>query len=351
MRVQKYYVQAVAVLMVCYLTTVLLSACQQKPGKKVDLKNVQVHYRSIRFDRAVFSLDTNQLKATLDQLGNQHPDFAAIYFRELTGFSRTPDEQVFHASLRHFLTFKDYRNLYDSVRIKFPDLKEQDEALKQLFRYVKYYYPKSSYGSVYYFISGLNQWSAVTVDSLVGVGLDMYLGKQYPFYESVQLPFYQIERCEKEYIPVNVCRVIHEDLFPQDAEGKNLLDLMVMKGKQLYFMEHMLPETNDALLIGFTPQQLKWCEQNEGMIWNYFAKQKLLYSTQWQEMLRYVNDGPTSTGMPAESPGNIGSWIGWQIVRQYAEKFPEKTLQEIVADAGNGQQLMERARYKPKAGF
>lgn len=345
---QKYYLKHLAVLIVCYWIC-CASGCQQAvKNHRVDVSGVPVNFRPIRFDRAVFFLDSTQLKASLDELGNQHPDFAAVYFRELTGFSRTDEESVFHESLRHFLTYKDYRDLFDSVQAKFPVTKKLDDQLMKLFQTIRFYFPKTRYGTVYYFISGLNQWSAVTVDSLIGVGLDMHLGKNYPFYESVQLPFYQIARCEPEYIPVNVCRAIYEDLFPQNPEGKNLLDLMVMKGKELFFMEHMLPDVPEELLIGYSKEQLEWCKKNEGMIWSYFAKNNLLYSTHWQEILRYVNDGPTSTGMPAESPGNIGSWIGWQLVRTWAGKNASLALPEILADKKNGQQVLESARYKPK---
>lgn len=348
MSCQKYYLKHLAVLMVCYWM-ISTSSCQNNEKRpRIDLSKVPVNFRPIRFDRALFLLDTNRLKASLDELGNQHPDFAAVYFRELTGLSRTNEEAVFHQSLRHFLTYKDYRNLLDSVEKKYPETKQQDALLKQLFQTIRYYYPKTRYGTVYYFISGLNQWSAITVDTLVGVGLDMHLGKSYPFYESVQLPYYQIARCEPEYIPVNVCRAIYEDLFPQNPEGKNLLDLMVMKGKELYFMEFMLPDVPEEQLIGYSRDQLEWCIKNEGMIWNYFVRNNLLYSTHWQEILRYVNDGPTSTGMPAESPGNIGSWIGWQLVRCFARKYPERPLQDIMADKRTGQQFLESAQYKPK---
>lgn len=159
--------------------------------------------------------------------------------------------------------------------------------------------------------------------SALGIGLDMYLGRQYPFYASVQLPEYEIVKCEREYIPVNAAKVIYEDMFPIEPQGKNLLDLMLLKGKQLIFMEYVLPKTSNELLIGYSPDQLKWCEENEAMTWHYFSVQKLLYSTNWQDIMRYVNDGPTSTGMPPESPGNIGSWIGWQIIHKIWRSTPK----------------------------
>jgi hypothetical protein len=251
-------------------------------------------------------------------------------------------------SVKHFLTYKDYVALYDTVQKVFPDVKDIDKELESLFKHVKYYFPKEKLGDVYYFISGLNSWSAITVDTSLGIGLDMYLGKDYPNYAAVQLPQYEIEHCSKEYIPVNASKVIYENMYPFEPDGKNLLDLMLMKGKELLFESYMLPNTKTELLIGYTPAQLKWCEQNEAFIWNYFSVQKLLYSTNWQDIMRYVNTGPSSTGMPPESPGNIGTWIGWRIIQEYMDHHPEKTLPDLLNEMLDSQAFLRESGYRPK---
>lgn len=349
MTAQKYYLKYLVLLTVCYLTTCLFASCSnEQTSKKADISNIPIQLKTIRFDRELYACDTNQLIESVNVLGNKYPDFANIFFKEMTGFAKTDDNEMFMKSLRHFLTYKDYRGLYDTVQKVFPDTKKIDDELSTLFRYVKYYYPQKKLGDVYYFISGLNSWSAITVDTAVGIGLDMYLGKDYPFYASVQLPDYEIAHCEPEYIPINTSKVIYEDMFPFQPEGKNLLELMLQKGKQLLFEEYTLPETSEEMLIGYTPGQFKWCEDNEAMIWNYFSVQKLLYSTNWQDILRYVNDGPTSTGMPPESPGNIGSWIGWQIIHAYMKQHPEKKLTDIIADRSDAQTFLRESGYRPR---
>jgi len=346
---QRYLWPLPALLIFCYLTALVMSGCSGSgTKKKVDVSAVEVPFKSIRFDRELLACDTNRLMQTVDSLGNRYPDFASVYFQELTGFAQGEDTVAFLRSLRHFLTYKDYRNLFDTVVKRFPDVKEQDRQLLALFRHIRHYFPEKKLGTVYYFITGLNFWSAVTVDSAVGVGLDMYLGKDYPFYPSVQLPDYQIARCEKEYIPVNVARAIYQDMSPFNAEGKTLLDLMLQRGKEQLFLEYTMPDASEELLMGYTPEQLQWCRDNEGMIWNYFAKEKLLYSTHWQDILRYVNDGPTSTGMPPESPGNIGTFIGWQLARTYLDKHPEAKWNDFVKDTRPAQRILEEAGYKPR---
>lgn len=330
------------------MTTILFASCGDTPKKKIDIKNETLKVNSFRFDKALFTCDTNQLQQSVDSLGDLHPDFASVFFNQLTGFRQPGKEDVFYQSIRHFLTYKDYRNLMDTVNLKFPDTKEIDASLETLFKHVHHYYPSQTYRQVYYFVSGLNYWKAITIDTIAAVGLDMFLGEDYPHYASVQIPSYETKRCEPKFIPIFMAKTIYEKMFPLVQEDKTLLELMLQNGKELLFMEYMLPDRKESDIIGFSEKQYQWCEENEAMIWSFFSKNKLLYTKQWQEMMRYVNDGPFTSGMPQESPGNTGSWTGWRILKKYWEKHPDKTLQEILADTTPAQTILEQARYKPE---
>ena len=74
----------------------------------------------------------------------------------------------------------------------------------------------------------------------------------------------------------------------------------------------------------------------------------VLYATDWQDIMRYVNDGPNSTGMPPESPGNIGSWIGWQIVKTYFDKHGNISLPQLLNDKIDAQTFLRESGYRPK---
>lgn len=343
---QRYFSHLPSLLMVCYFWGSLMG-CSSNASKEVDVSGVSVPYSTIRYDAILQTCDTTRTIPWLDSVRNMHPDFTDIYFQEMAGFVNRDDSNGVAKGMNYFLRQPDYVALQDTVNKHFPNTEKIDKDLKQLFQYVRYYYPKTKYSKVYYFVSGLNQWSAVTVDTLIGVGLDMYLGKDYPFYASVQLADYQTARCIPEYIPVNVAQVIAEDMFPIKPENKTLLDLMLLKGKQQLFLEYVLPQADEEKRYGYKPEQLKWCKENEAMVWHYFAKRNLLYSTQWQEMMRYVNDGPYSTGMPLESPGNIGTWVGHQIIKAYMKKHPEKTFVDVMQLTMDSQTFLRESGYKP----
>jgi hypothetical protein len=329
---------------------VIQPACTDR--ERPDVSSIEVTLQSQRLDRDLASLDTNSVSAGLQQLSQSYPDFLNFYLDTLMGFGIQGNYSDSAAGIRQglkpFLAHKDIRGLFDSVHRHFPDTKKVEEGLKEGFRYLKHYYPQYPVPKIVYFISGLNQWSVVTLDTnVLGIGLDMYLGEQYPFYTAVQIPQYVVRKCKPEYIPANALQAIYRNMHPFVMEDKNLLDLIIQRGKEQYFLSKVLPEAPDSIRFGYTQAQLNWCDANEADIYNFFITKNLLYETSPNRVHRYVFDGPTSAGMPAESPGNIGSWLGYQIINAYMKQNPETTLEQLFALA-DAQKLLQESKYRPK---
>ncbi len=75
----------------------------------------------------------------------------------------------------------------------------------------------------------------------------------------------------------------------------------------------------------------------------------MLYQTDSQWIERFLEPAPFSKfylELDLESPGRVGRWIGWQIVRKYRDLYPEKPLQELLRLPA--QQLFNQSKYKPK---
>ncbi len=348
---QKYFTTSRTVvsrvIIICYLGITMISSCDTKNTRQpLDTKSIELGYKSIRYDQLFYAIDSNNIYPNLDALGKKHPDFTNLYVSTLAGFGESGTGR-FDTSIRQFLTLADYRNLYDTVQAHFPDTDDIDKELEVTFKNINYFFPEEKISKVYYFMSGLNLWSAITVDNAVGVGLDMYLGEQFPFYGSVQIPAYEVKNRKPERISVEIAKAIFEAKFPFKYEGKTLLEMILYKGKELYFVEQVCRTKTDDLIIGYSAKQEKWCDDNEQGVYFFFAKKEMFYSSTWQDIMPYVNDGPSTAGMPPESPGNIGSWLGWQIVRKYMSEHPKEDMQGLMDNKLTAQQFLREAKYKP----
>lgn len=328
----------------------LVSSCSDNK-KTPDVSKIKVQLESRRLDRDLLALDTNRLAEGLTALEARYPDFLNFYLDTLMGFDikgRYSDTAGgVREGLKVFLSHKDYRGLFDTVAAHFPDTKNIEQELSKGFSYMKYYFPDYQVPKIVYFTSGLNSYSAITYGDIAGIGLDMYLGPEYPFYASVGIAAYLTRRLKPEYIPVDVFKVIYRDDHPFTMDDRTLLDMMIQHGKEQYFLEQVLPFTDDTLRLGYTAAQLEWCRANEAQVYNYFVKDNMLFDTRLQKVARYVNDGPGSTGMPAESPGNVGAFIGWQIVHSYMKEHPDVTLPQLLRDQ-DAQRFLQESKYKPR---
>jgi hypothetical protein len=341
----------VSALCIGAMTCIVLNGCksgEQQP----DVSGIKIDMKTQRLDRDLAAIDTNHIGAGLQQLKTKYPDFLNFYLDTLMGFeirgNYVDTAPGIKLGLKAFLTHKDYRGVFDTVMLHFPDTKKTDEALVKGFQYMKYYFPQYKVPQVIYLVSGLNNWGAFTYgDNTVGIGLDMFLGKEYPFYRSVGLPDYMNTHLRPAYMPVAAFSAIYTGMHPIVMDNRTLLDMMIQKGKEQYFINKVLPFVDDTTQLGYTQKQLEWCGQNEAMVYNFFIRENLLFATELGRVARYINDGPNSTGMPPESPGNIGSWLGLRIVMAYMQQHPGTTMEQLFAET-DPQQFLAASKYKPK---
>ena len=109
-----------------------------------------------------------------------------------------------------------------------------------------------------------------------------------------------------------------------------------------------MPQKNGAVIIGYTPEELDWARANEEQIWRYFIERELLYSTNRELGPRFLDPAPFSKfelELDNESPGKIGRYVGWQIVKAFMDKN-KITLQEMLTLPE--EELFKRSGYKPR---
>ncbi|HDR51315.1 MAG TPA: hypothetical protein ENN90_06805 [Mariniphaga anaerophila] len=324
---------------------IFLASCNRNP-LKVDISDIDTEIEIVRFDQELFELPLQDTLAELTTLRNKNPEFFDLFTWRVIGVGGIQEEH-FPKIMGEFLTDTMILNVKHLVENEFSDFKKTEEKLIEAFKYFQYHFPKKELPTIFTMISGFNQ-SVVTAENIIGVSLDKYLGRECIYYKQLSnVPLYKIKNMHPEKLVSDVAYAWGMMEFDEAGTVTTLLDHIVHQGKLMYFVDAMLPEVHDTLKIGYTAEQLKWCKNNEPQMWNFLVEQKMLYTNRRMDILRFINDGPYTTGFPTESPGRSGVWIGWQIVRQYMKKHKEVSVSELMKNT-DYQQILNDSRYYPQ---
>lgn len=305
----------------------LLLSCDKKKSVEKVVEKIPLTIKIERFDKLFFESSPSDL----EKIKKQYPFF----------FPKAIPNRVWTDKIQNPL----WRELYTEVEKKYENITPVHSELVTLFKHIKAYFPETKIPKVITVISEMDYHNKVIyTDSLVIISLELYLGKNHKFYE---VPKYIKKNFEQRQMMPDVVSgfTAHKIIF---GKNKNLLNQMIYYGKQLYLKDLLLPNYTDAEKMGYTPQEIRWCQENEMAIWRYFLENNLLYSNDKKLMPRFILPAPFSKfylEIDNESPGQVGAWIGWQIVRSYAENNTTPIADILKIDA---KELFEKSRYKPK---
>jgi gliding motility-associated lipoprotein GldB len=312
---------------------------------KTDNKTADVSEISVSLSAQRFEVDLATHTDDVSFLQNRYGSFFDLFVHQIVPF-RFTDSSSLKPMLKDFVNDADIKNIYADAQTIYSDFSLQDKKISEAFRYYKYYFPDKIIPEVITFISGFN-YGVVATDSVLGIGLDMYLGDTSRYYPALEFPTYKIKRLRQEYIASDAMKSWLQTEFEENANQTDLLSGMIYHGKILYALDAIMPDTPDSLKTGYTQQQLKWCADNEKNTWSFFIDKNLLFASGPSQIAKFIGEGPTTNGFPKESPGNIGQWVGWQIVSAYMKQHPGISIPELLSDY-DYKKIFRESKYKPK---
>ncbi len=327
---------------------IILNACK---GKKniPDVSNIVVDLKVERFETDFYKIDTNNIPHSLDELNKKYSAFLPDYLYQVLGLTPQPDSVV--SQIKLFLKDSLYKKIYHDAGQKFISLDIPKAELKLGLQLTKFYFPKYILPKkIITFIGPLDGvGTALTSDHNLAIGLQGYLGGDYDAYQDGYIaqtyPAYKSRRFEPQYIATNCIKNIIEEIFPDKSNGRPLAERMIEQGRRLYVLDMLLPNTADTIKTGYTQSQLKQCFDNEKNIWAYFVQSNLLFEREPSLVSPYVTDGPKTPELSETSPGNIGSFSGWQIVKKWMENHPKTSLETLMQTPT--MTIFNDAGYKP----
>lgn len=334
------------------LGLIALIACQKEEKRVVpDVSDIVVDLEIRRFEKDLFSLNTEIMEAGLTALEKTYPKFSEIYFNQVLPSKKLQFAPEGHVKfMEGFIKHPSVQQLYDTTMALYDNMELLKKDFEQAFRYYKYYFPDRVTPDITTFISEYSVGTFIYDQNSLALGLDFFLGSDFP-YGSID-PYnpgfsdYLTRAFDRDHMVAKALRVLIDDLLGE-VKGDRLLDKMIHNGKRLYILDHLLPNTPDSVKLEMTQKQVQWLSDNEFEMWAFFLQEDLLYSSKGQDIREYVDYSPRSPGMPAESPGRTGNWVGWQIIKAFMARSPEYTMSDLLT-LTDAQEILNKSRYKPR---
>lgn len=306
----------------------VFNACKESDQIESEISKIDIDLKVERFD-----LDfANAKTVDLPKLKSDYP----FLFSE-----RIPDS-IWVDRINDSLQ----KELSNEVEKTYSNFDDVHHDIASLFQHLKYYDKTFKVPRVITVTSDVDYRNkTIVTDTIVLISLDTYLGSEHHFYEGIQ-----------RFLTVNMKRSqIVSDLAANYSENyifqnnpKTLLDDMIYFGKQLYFKDKMIPFKSDAAKIGYSEAQLDWANANESEIWRYFIERELLFSTDNSLAGRFIADAPFSKfylELDSESPGKIGQYLGWQIVRSFMKNNDVPFMEMLQM---NADEIFNNSKFKPR---
>ncbi|NIJ43739.1 gliding motility-associated lipoprotein GldB [Wenyingzhuangia heitensis] len=306
----------------------ILVACTSIDKKEEEIAKVKVAVKFAMFHDAFFTSSINELSNVKEEYPYMFP-------------SQMSDSLILERQQDTIQQF-----LYKQVKHVYPTFKKQKKELISLFKHIKYYDNNFPIPVVVTDITGVSYQDRILyANNLLLISLDMYLGKEHEVYGGY--PEYLAETFTPDYIAIDVAKKLIETKY-KFSRDRTFLGQIIFEGKKLYLTQLFVPNTTDKYLLGYTNPKMEWATKNEAPVWSYFIKNELLYSNDAKLKQRFVDVAPFSKfymSIDKDSPGQIGKYIGLQIVKAYMSKH-QKTPQELMEL--EAQTILNQSGFKPK---
>lgn len=311
-----------------YLLVILgltLIGCENKDKIAEEVNKISLNLKVSRFDNEFAN-------ATANDLPNLRIEYPYLF--------PAPDS-VWVAKLQDSLQIE----LRQEVKTEFADFEIEKADIELLFKYIKYYFPKYPVPHVITVTNDVDYNNRIILaDSLLLIGLDNYLGPGHKYYGGLQN--YIAQDMNRDFMVSNIASAFANKVVSRPKE-RSFLAQIIYYGKILYLKDRLMPFHTDEQKITYSQDQLVWARANEESMWRHFIENELLYSTDNKLSQRFLDPAPFSKfglELDNESPGQLGRYLGWQIVRSFMDKN-EVSLQQLLNLSA--EDIFKKSNYKP----
>lgn len=294
-----------------------------------------------RFDKALFEVLNQGDTSAVESFIKNNNEIMTIMGMGVLNM-QSPQTKGFIEKLTAYYDEPTLKKLYSDALAQYSDVSPIEEDLTKAFAKLVSYFPDKKIPAFYMHISGLNQ-NILVGDSLISLSIDKYMGEDFPLYRQF-LYDYQRRLMTPRLITADYVAGWLMSEFPFEGKENVLLDRMIYEGKIKYMVQMILPDLTIETLMGYTNKDEQWCIDNEKALWSTIIERKQLYTPDQMTTDKYFDEGP-SLFISDTAPGNLGTWMGWQIVAQYMKETG--TTPQVLMSNKDSQQILTLSKFKP----
>ena len=319
----------------------MMASCQENEPAykaKLDIKPEPYDLELDRYEEVLFNLDTADFQAELMKIQDHYRVF-------LRGDLNNPDAVQY---LKDFATDPFSIILYKKVKSTFPDLKQIESEIEDVFAHFHYYYPDIELPKkVFTCITGVlpDEPPVQIMDDKLVISLDWYLNDE-EVYDQIGMPRYMSLRRNVSTLAKDVAERLYMYYLYEWRKQGQIVGEMVFYGRRNFFVESMCPELPDSVLLGYSTKQWQWAVENEGQVWADVVGNRRLYEAGLDSYMMYFGDGPFTQAYSNDAPSRLGEFFGLNIIRSYFSNN-ETSLQNLM-QRKDLQNIFQDSGYKPK---
>lgn len=310
-----------------FLVAFFFTACNSGKVKPIDHAEDN-EISVVRYDKLLNEYVRFNSFSALQKMNTDNMQATKILIEDVLNIGLVDDDNITQ-KLKTFYSDTTLLHLMSDVELKFADLSKVERKLTKGFAKLKKEVPSIKIPRIYSQISALNE-SIVVGDSLLGISLDKYMGKDYPLYKRFYYD-YQCRSMSPERIVPDcfLFYLLSEYPLPTDAK-RTLLDVMIHYGKISYIVQQILDCRSSEGLLGYSVAEKAWSEENKDMIWKFMQTSGHLHATDPMIIRIYTRPAPFTPFFGESSPSLLGTWMGVQIVTSYMKRNKDVALSDLL---------------------
>lgn len=292
------------------LLSVLMTSCTGLFHRWDEASQKEV--KIIRYDEVVDDFVSLNSYSALQRLNSEYSLQTSMLIENVLAIGNVQDKGI-DRKLRAFYQDSLQQRLYSEVRRQYESLEEEEKQLTKVFSALKDADSSFVIPAVYAQVCALHE-SILISDSVIGVGLDKYLGTDYPLYKDYYYDYQRRSMNRSRMVPDILLYYLID--YYGDQDNTDLLHRMILLGKIHWVIAHLLDKPLSDQ-INFYGNRRLWCVQHEHGVWQWMKQGNLLHTFELVRIMDLLMPRDHTPYFGPQSSDQLGLWVGAQIVDSY----------------------------------